>query len=70
MTQGRWLVPALVLILLGQACAARRNAVVLLHHRKLRVRLRSLRALLPQWRALRNGNSLKNFWSIAGRLFR
>ncbi len=47
-----------------------RNAVVLLHHRKLRVRLRSLRALLPQWRALRNGNSLKNFWSIAGRLFR
>ncbi len=30
MTQGRWLVPALVLILLGQACAARRNAVVLL----------------------------------------
>jgi succinate-semialdehyde dehydrogenase/glutarate-semialdehyde dehydrogenase len=47
-----------------------RNAVVLLHHRKLRARLGSLRALLPQWRALKNGNSLKNFWSIAGRLFR
>jgi len=47
-----------------------RNAVVLLHHRKLGAKLKSLGALLPQWRAIKAGSSLKNLWKLAGRLFR
>jgi succinate-semialdehyde dehydrogenase/glutarate-semialdehyde dehydrogenase len=46
------------------------NAVVLLHHRRLRARFKSVGALLPQWRALRAGSSLKNLWKLTGRLFR
>jgi len=47
-----------------------RNAVVLLHHRKLRAKLKALGALLPRWRAIKAGSSLKNLWKLAGRLFR
>jgi len=46
------------------------NAVVLLHHRRLRARFKSVGALLPQWRAIRAGSSLKNLWKLTGRLFR
>jgi acyl-CoA reductase-like NAD-dependent aldehyde dehydrogenase len=47
-----------------------RNAVVILHHRKFRTKLRSLGALLPQWRAIMAGSSPKNLWKFAERLFR
>jgi succinate-semialdehyde dehydrogenase/glutarate-semialdehyde dehydrogenase len=47
-----------------------RNAVVLLHHKKLGAKLKSLGALLPQWRAIKAGSSLKNLWKLTGRLFR
>lgn len=46
------------------------NAVVILHHGKRGARMRSLGALLPQWRALKAGSSPKNLWKLAGRLFR
>jgi len=47
-----------------------RNAGILLHHSKFGARLGSLRALLPEWRALKAGNAPKNFWGFVGRLFR
>jgi acyl-CoA reductase-like NAD-dependent aldehyde dehydrogenase len=47
-----------------------KNAVVILHHRKLGAKLTSLRALLPQWRAIKSGSSLKNLWKFTERLFR
>ncbi len=47
-----------------------RNAVVLLHARGLRAKLGSLGALLPEWRAIKAGSSLKNLSKFAGRFFR
>ena len=47
-----------------------KNAVVLLHHRKLGAKFKSLGALLPQWRAIKAGNSLKNLWKFTERFFR
>lgn len=47
-----------------------KNAVVLLHHRKLGAKLKSLGALLPQWRPIKAGSSLKNLWKFAERFFR
>ena len=47
-----------------------KNAVVLLHHRKRRAKLKSLGALLPQWRAIKAGSSLKNLWKFTERFFR
>jgi acyl-CoA reductase-like NAD-dependent aldehyde dehydrogenase len=47
-----------------------KNAVVLLHHRKLGAKLKSLGTLLPQWRAIKAGSSLKNLWKFAERFFR
>lgn len=47
-----------------------RNAVVILHHRKFRAKLRSLGALLPQWRAIKAGSSPKNLWKFTERFFR
>ncbi|HEX2694420.1 MAG TPA: aldehyde dehydrogenase family protein [Acidobacteriota bacterium] len=47
-----------------------RNAIVILHHRKLGAKLKSLGALLPQWRIIKAGSSPKNLWKFAERFFR
>jgi len=51
-------------------CSFMKNAVVLLHHRKWGAKFKSLGALLPQWRAIKAGNSLKNLWKFTERFFR
>jgi len=51
-------------------CSFMKNAGLLLHHRKLGARLESLGALLPQWRAIKAGNSPKNLWKFTERFFR
>jgi hypothetical protein len=47
-----------------------KNAVVILHYRRWGAKFKSLGALLPQWRAIKAGNSLKNLWKFTERFFR
>jgi acyl-CoA reductase-like NAD-dependent aldehyde dehydrogenase len=51
-------------------CSFMKNAVVILHSRKWRAKFKSLGALLPQWRAIKAGNSPKNLWKFTERFFR
>jgi acyl-CoA reductase-like NAD-dependent aldehyde dehydrogenase len=50
-------------------CGFFRQAVVFLHERRLRTKLKSLGALIPHLRAIMTGNSPKNLWRFTTRFF-